>query len=709
MVSSSMAGHDRILGCVEHVHKSNRGFSPEFVRLVPVARWDGGWISVEDAHEEFPSKGLIYWPRPKGHRFEEGQAWIVEVELRGSGEDHYWVRAGAKAIRPWEAVSVPDADNIVSLRRSLAADHFPLAPSPAGLALVAHPTQDALWLAPFDTIRDRRGHEHSFGTGWARLLHIDSTSFFHIQLGGIDRRLLDPTSHTAEPAGAFVVQSDEHLVAAAARRLKRWDKDAFAALGTTQAVVEAHAAQLSRVVDQETADQDAARDEALVALLATDTLAADAAQNLALTVAIHPAVAAEIEARVIAGIAERRAELDAEYTARRAELEAASSAALAAEESRLVSLNEEQARVEQAISTLEAELRSAVDRQIAGGIPGLADSLVARVLLHTDVPKPRVTRVAGVMSPDAPGPNIAQLSTTSALRAAVMARASHDRVDGLLAVVAAGLLVGRRAVMLTGTGASALGASVATTLGGPGVLHAMVSPTVFAMGDLLTLPVSAAGQAMPLGEALTRAAARDEPAVLVLHGANRAPLEGAFADLLDALDLGGGHRLAWRDSSGNDLVARLDGRLLVIATLVRGPTAFAIPQGLAVRVPLLDADRSLFNDDAGLTEAPEATQIAITLFDDLASMSAPAEEIARWRDLFPATDRTAVVARYLAATAEILPPSMRTTEAFAGMALGRGEFNPADVAALGTEWPEGFDAADHHRRLTALFEKGHER
>ncbi len=703
-----MAGHDRVLACVEHVHKGNRGFSPEFVRLVPVARWDVGWVPVEDAREEFPGEGLIYWPRPKGHRFEVGQAWIVEVEIRESGEDRYWVRAGARATRPWEAVVVPGADNIVTLRRALAADRFPLSPSPAGLALVAHPTQDALWLAPFNAIRDRRGHEHGFGTGWSRLLHIDATGFFDIQLGGIDRRLLDPTSHAAEPAGTFVIQSDDQLVAGAARRLKRWDKDAFAALGTTQAVVEAHAARLARVVDQDTAGQDAALDEALVALLATDTLAAHAAQGLAETLALHPAVAADIEARVTGGIADRRAELDAEFEKKRDQLEAASSAVLAAEEARLAALREERALIEGAIATLEAELTSAVDRQIAGGIPGLADSLVARVLFHTDAPAPRAARAVSVASPDTPEPAATLLTSTSALRAAVMARAAHDRVDGLLAVVAAGLLLGRRALVLNGSAAAALGGSVATTLGGPAVLHAAMSPTVFAMGDLLALSVTMAGRAMPLGAALTHAAERDEPVVLVLHGANRAPLEGAFGDLLDVLDPGTGRVLAWRDSAGHDAVARLDGRLLVIATLVRGPTAFAIPQGLAARIPLLDADRLLFTDDDGATEAPEMTRIASSLFDDLAATAAPADEIARWRAVLPAADRTAVLARYLAITAEILPASLGVAETFAALSLGRGEFDPASVTALGGVWPQGFDAADHHRRLAALFEKGYE-
>ncbi|MER9973433.1 hypothetical protein [Mesorhizobium sp. M0085] len=702
-----MAGHDRVLACVEHVNKGNRGFSPEFVRLAPVAQWDDGWVPVLDAREAFPGEGLIYWPRPKGHRFEVGQAWIVEVEIRGSGADHYWVRPGPRVTRPWEAVVVPGADDIVALRRALASDCFPLSPSPAGLALVGLPTQDALWLAPFNAIRNPRGHEYGFGTGWSRLLQIDPNGFFDIQLGGIDRRLLDPTSHSADPAGTFVIQSDEQLVAGAARRLKRWDKDAFAALGTTQAVVEAHATLLARVVDQDTADQDSARDEALVALLATDTLAAHTAQGLAETIALHPVVAADIEARVVVGISERRAELDAEFEIRRRELEAGSSAILAAEEARLATLGQERNLLEEAIATLEAELRSAVDRQIAGGIPGLADSLVARMLFHPDSTVPRVVRGVGAKSPDASEKAVTPLTSTKALRAAVMARAAYDRVDGLLAVVAAGLLLGRRTLMLDGSTAAALGGSVAKTLVGPTVLNVAMSPTVFAMGDLLALPVTMAGQAMPLGAALTHAAERDEPVALVLHGANRAPLEGAFGDLLDVIDLQGGPLMAWRDSAGHDAVARLDGRLLIIATLARGPTAFAIPHGLAARIPLLDADRMLYTDDERVAEAPKTTRITSALFDDLAASAAPADQTERWRTLLPSADRTAVLARYLAITAEILPASLGITETFAALSLGRGEFDPAGVAALGGAWPEGFDAAYHHRRLAALFDKGH--
>jgi len=701
-----MVGHDRVLACVEHVHKGNRGFSPEFVRLVPVARWSDSWLPVEDARKEFPDEGLIYWPRPKGHRFEDGQAWIVEIELRETGEDHYWVRAGARATRPWEAVSVPGAEDIVTLRRTLAADHFPLSPSPVGLALVTHPKVDALWLAPFDAIRDRRGYEHGFAAGWSRLLHIDPTNFFDIQLGGIDRRLFDPASHRAEPAGAFVVQSDDQLVAGAARRLRRWDKEAFAALGITQVLVEAHAARLARVVDHDTAGHDAAHAEALTELLATATLAAGAAQGLAETVALHPAVATDIEARVSAGIAERRAELEVEFEAYRSQLAAASSAALAAEEARLAKLGEERALIEQAIATLEAEFRSAVDRRIAAGLPGLADSLVTRVLLQTDTLAPRA-RAVDMVPADAPGPAVTPLTSTGAVRAALMARAAHDRVDGVLAVVAAGLLLGRRALMLTGSSAAALGSSVATTLGGPTMLQVAMSPTVFSLSDFLALPVTMAGQAIPLGAALTRAAERDEPVVLVLHGANRAPLEGALADLVDMLEPGGSRRFAWRDSTGHEAVARLDGRLLAIATLARGPTAFAIPQGLARRIPLLDADRALFTDDDAVSEAPEATRITSALFDYLAAKSAPPDEIARWRAVLPA-DRTAILSRYLAVTTEILPASLHVTETFAAMSLGRNRFDPASVTVLGGEWPEGFDVADYHRRLAALFDKGDE-
>ena len=94
-----MSGKGRILACVEYVHKGNRGFNSEFVRLTPLMRWDNCWVPVVNPVEEYPAEGLVYWPRPKGVRLERGQAWIVELENRSEQDDPFRVRSGFRPAR----------------------------------------------------------------------------------------------------------------------------------------------------------------------------------------------------------------------------------------------------------------------------------------------------------------------------------------------------------------------------------------------------------------------------------------------------------------------------------------------------------------------------------------------------------------------------------------------------------------------------------
>lgn len=729
-----MSGKDRILACVEYVHKAHRGFNPEFVRLVPIMRWDDGWVPVVNPVEEFPGEGLVYWPGPKGLRLERGQAWLVELDDRtgqenaykvhhgsrplrqergqprlaevgdrSGQEDVYWVRAGSRPVRPWEAVSVPGADDLVALRRALARRVFALTPSPVGAALIACPDRPGVWLAPFEVHVARNGaFEHGFSSGFVRLLAVDNAQFFDVTIDGARRRLVDSAALVPETLGVFAVQSDEDLIAGLGRRLRRWDAKAFEAIGMTQAALDGHARALTRVADAEPAGQDEARQEAVGALLTAGTASRESVGRLAEAIARHPAVTDVLIERLATD--RRRAELESELAAHRAELEASVAREVAAGEARLAELQQQHAEVERGIQALEDELTQAVERQVEGGLPRLADHVMTRVLLA------KAPAAATPLDVDSPVTvNVRELDSVEALRNATSAHALASGLDPLLAVTAAGLLLGRRCLLVGGAGAAQLSTALAQALGGERVYRVRTSPTLFSASDLLALPVAAVGtsEVAPLGDRLAEAAARPEVAVLILHGCNRAPPEGAFADLVEAVTPGaGGLSVPWTDRRGVARVARLDNRLLVIGTLVEGSTSFRVPEALATRVPLIDADRQLVGMNWSAPDAPvELTAIGDRLWEILARAEATVEHASKWQTATGEAEGGRVLRRYLGIVTAILSEPSADFESLLAMTIGRPAFERPDVMRLlGGNLTSG-ELQASHRRLGYLISR----
>lgn len=702
-----MSDKDRILAHVEYVHNANRGFNPEFVRLAPLMRWEDCWVPVVNPVEDYPGEGLVYWPRPKGVRLERGQAWLVELESRPGQEDAYWVRSGSKPVRPWEAVTVPGAADGLALRRALAGRVFELTPPPIGLALIARPGQPNVWLAPFEAhVQPGGAFEHRFSSGFAHLLALDAERFFDSIVDGIRRRFIDGAALEPASSGAFAVQSDKDLVVGLGRRLRRWDREALAAVGTTQAMLDAYARALALSAAAEPSGQDEAREEAISALLAAEGASRESAGRLAEAVARHPAVAGAIDARIAEEVGQRRAELDAEFSGHRAELEASMAREVADSEARLSELCDERAVVERAIGELENELGLAVERHVAGGLPQLADHVMTRVLLgkaSASTTEPRD------VSADAASA-VRRLDSIEALRNATSARALASGLDPLLAVAAAGLLLGRRCLLIGGAAGAQLSTVLAVTLGGERVYRIHMSPTLFSVSDLLAVPVAGVGtdKVAPLGDQLAEAAVRGEVAALILHGCNRAPPEGALADLIDALTPGAGGLFApWDDRRGNQSVALLDGRLLVVGTLVEGSTSFRVPEALAARVPLVDADRRLVEVGLHAPETPvDATAVGDDLWEALIRLEAPTSRALEWRAATGGTDSERALRRYLGIVSAVLSEPSAAFESLLAMTVGRPAFERAEVVRLlGADRVAGEDLQALHRHFAALIER----
>jgi hypothetical protein len=698
--------------------------------------WDNCWVPVVNPVEEYPGEGLVYWPAPKGVRLERGQAWLVEVEDRSGQEDTnrvysgsrpvrsergqarlsgladrfgqedvYWVRTGSRPVRPWEAVSVPASDDSVALRRALARRVFELTPSPVGLALIACPDRPDVWLAPFEVHAARNsGFEHSFSSGFARLLALDGTQFFDATINGERRRLVDGAALVPEPRGAFAIQSDEELLAGLGRRLRRWDRKALEAIGMTQAVFDDYARALARASDAEPSGQDEARQEAVGALLSAEAASREDVGRLAEVVARHPAVTDVLIARLATD--RQRAELESELAARRAELEASMARDVADGETRLAELRQQCAEVERSLKTLDDELAHAVERQVAGGLPRLADHVMTRVLLgKTSVPL--ATQLGAVAEVTFAG---RWLESVEALRNATSARALASGLDPLLAVTAAGLLLGRRCLLVGGAGAAHLSIALAQSLGGERVYRVHTSPTLFSVSDLLAVPVASFGasEVAPLGDRLAEAAARAEIAVLILHGCNRAPPEGALADLVDAVTNGaGGLSASWTDRHGVAHVAPLDGRLLVIGTLIEGSTSFSVPEALATRVPMLDADRHMVEVDLPAPDAPvETTAVGDALWEALARAEATVDQVLEWRAATGEAHGVRALNRYLGITSAVLSQSSAAFESLVAMTVGRPAFEGPNVARLlSANRVSGEELRASHRRLARLIER----
>ncbi|MCC6903304.1 MAG: hypothetical protein IT377_30305, partial [Polyangiaceae bacterium] len=180
-----------------------------------------------------------------------------------------------------------------------------------------------------------------------------------------------------------------------------------------------------------------------------------------------------------------------------------------------------------------------------------------------------------------------------------------------------------------------------------------------------------------------------------------------LADLVDAVTPGaGGLSAPWTDRHGVARVAPLDGRLLVIGTLVEGSTSFRVPEALGARVPLIDADRPVLEVDLPRPDSPvEVTVAGHGLWETLARAETTAEQPPGWGAAIGEANEGRALRRYFGIASAVLSESA-TFESLLAMTVGRPAFERPDVIQLlGANRTSGDELQASHRRLACLIQR----
>ena len=403
--------------------------------------------------------------------------------------------------------------------------------------------------------------------------------------------------------------------------------------------------------------------------------------------------------------------LKSELEVRRAQIDVELAGIREREESQLSELQTEREAAESAIEGLETELSDLIGRTIAGGVPRLAEHVLTRVLVGPRAAIRQAPAATGSDSDVGSEEAFQPLRTPEDLRNAISASAIADGLDPVVSLLAGGLALGRQCILLAGTAAAALAASLAATLGGSRTFRVPIAPTMFSLGDLLSAPAAGIGGSAPvatLGSVLTLGAQEQKTSVVIMQGCNRAPPEGILSDMLELVTRRREELHFWTDGSGSPKRARIGVRTIVIGTLVEGATTFRLPEALAARLPIIDADRTVLE----LSSSPGGARVDPTEMDGAlwelldTGEAGVTEEVRRLRTLHRALDPEWVLQRYFSRTSHILAGLDSRFETFAALVLGRPAYADDQLnAELRRIAPPGLDIDAAHRRLATFIER----
>lgn len=538
----------KVLGLVEWTNRDTRGSPIAGVRpLIELQK--GEWRPI-NAAEEFPSQGQVFWPNAQGAV--EDSLIIFRAESNAGQKDEF------KVVEPKPAYEVLD------LRRYGTAAEVRAAliegvrlPGPVGTARALVWCKPDAVVGPVELTRVATGTVRLVGTNLHRLSMYSGAQVRPVLVDRAERLL---RVDDAGPSG-YVDWDDDAVVLrraleAAVRVAKQSGHDA----GQTKRQIE-EAARALIAQGGPDAQLDRYRLERALSLLENTEAVARNAGDLADRLREHPAIKASLDQL------EAKLRTDVEQSAR-ADLEQG----LARERASLKELTDARARAKLELETSEHELRKLEGQladarnQIASAAKDAEAAVDARVLAALERPLDLLAEVS-VLRPflGSSGPSRAATGTSTspsskidwsrmrgedvkdkaALRRVLTSVARARGVDPALLLQVHAAVVARLMPVTLGPGA--LGALVAyahaACAGRALIVH--VSPGAIQPHDL---------DEVPGGGLLAAASAAEDVSglsLVVLEGANRAPLEGAVVPLLQLTELGlsplataGGLRLA---------------------------------------------------------------------------------------------------------------------------------------------------------------------
>jgi hypothetical protein len=525
----------KVLGVVQWTNQDKRGSAIAGVRpLIELQK--GEWRPI-NAAEEFPSQGQVFWPNAQAAV--EDSLVIFRAESNAGQKDEF------KVVEPKPVYEVLDLRRYGTAAevRAVLIDGVRL-PGPVGTVRALIWCKPDALVGPVELSRVATGTARLVGTNLHRLSMYSGAQVRPVHVDHSERLL---RVDDAGPSGYVDWDDDAVVLRRALEAAVRVAKQSGHDPGQTKRQIEDAARALAAQGGPD-AQLDRYRLERALSLLENTQAVVRNAGDLAERLREHPAIKAaldEFEAKIRTDVEQSaRAELDRGLARERASLRdlvdarARAKLELETSETELRKLKGQLADTRNQIASAAKEAEAAVDARVLAAIDRPLDLLAEVSVLRPFLGNSGASRAA-VGTSTSPSSKVDWSRTRgeavkdkAALRRVLTSVARARGVDPVLLLQVHAAVVARLMPITLGPGALAALTAYAHAVCAGRVLIIHVSPGAIQPHDL---------DEVPGGGLLAAAAAAkdvDGLSLVVLEGANRAPLEGALVPLLQLTELG---------------------------------------------------------------------------------------------------------------------------------------------------------------------------
>lgn len=525
----------KVLGVVQWTDRDKRGSAIAGVRpLIELQK--GEWRPI-NAGEEFPSQGQVFWPNAQAAV--EDSLVIFRAESNAGQKDEF------KVVEPKPVYEVLDLRRYGTAAevRAVLIDGVRL-PGPVGTVRALIWCKPDALVGPVELNRVATGTARLVGTNLHRLSMYSGAQVRPVHVDHSERLL---RVDDAGPSGYVDWDDDAVVLRRALEAAVRVAKQSGHDPGQTKRQIEDAARALAAQGGPD-AQLDRYRLERALSLLENTEAVARDAGELAQRLREHPAITAsldEVEAKVRTDVEQiARAELDRELARERASLKelvdarARAKLELETSETELRRLEGQLADARNQVASAAKEAEAAVDARVLAAIDRPLDLLAEVSVLRPFLGNSGASRAA-VGTSTSPSSRVdwsrtrgEDVKDKAALRRILTSVARARGVDPVLLLQVHAAVVARLMPITLGPGALAALTAYAHAVCAGRVLIVHVSPGAIQPHDLYEVPG---------GGLLAAASAAKEVnglSLVVLEGANRAPLEGALVPLLQLTELG---------------------------------------------------------------------------------------------------------------------------------------------------------------------------
>ena len=554
----------KVLGLVEWTDRDKRGSPIAGVR--PLIELQKGEWRLINAADEFPTRGQLFWPNAQAATLDS--LVIFRAEPNTGQKDEY------RVAEPKPAYEVLDLRRYgtASEARAALVEGVRL-PGPVGTVRALIWCKPDVLIGPVELNRVATGSVRLVVTNVHRLAMYSGAQVRPVPVDRTERLL---RVDDAAPSGYVDWDDDTFVLRRALDAAARVARQAGHDAGQTKKQVEEAARALAAQSGPE-AELDRYRLARALSLLGTTEAIARDAQTLVGLLQGHPAIKASLdtlEAKIRADVEQSaRANLEHALARERAEMKGAIDARaratleLEATEKELRGTQRQLADARNQLASAAREAEAAVDARVLAALDRPLDLLAEVSVLRPFLGGSAATRAAHGTSPasssklDWSRMRGEDVKDKAALRRILTSAARARGVDPALLAQVHAAMVARLMPVTVGPGALAALAAYAHAACAGRMLIVHVSPGAIQPHDLDEVPggglLAAASSAKDL----------DALSLVVLEGANRAPLEAAVVPLLQLTALG-----------MSPLAAA--GGLRLAASLVAGATPVPVPPQL---------------------------------------------------------------------------------------------------------------------------------